>query len=204
MTPSHTLVLVLSSALALSLGACDKPEPAYGSATPMRTAPAPSTATNATTTQSSQPPTQSAPSAAAPTEPSSQPAERPTLQEPAVAEIPSAFDSHGQRRTCAQMTPRAGYDCVETPNGPAQVLSHTASADVDPCATATCLPGTRCQSQSVELGGSMRRLPRCVPTGPMENVLPSRDPCVSYLCPLGYRCKAPADRPACVPESAGW
>lgn len=207
MTPSQTLVLALSSALALSVSACAKPEPTHNSPAPRPSSQAPSAATNAPTTQATaQQAPQPAQAATAQAQPAqgSQPSEQPQAQDPALAGIPSAFDSNGQRRTCAQMAPRAGYDCVETPNGPTQVLSHAAAADVDPCATATCLPNTRCQAQSVEIGGSTHRLPRCVPTGTIENVLPSRDPCVSYLCPLGYRCRAPADRPACVPESAGW
>lgn len=205
MTPSQSLALLLSSALVLSASACAKPEPTSSAiAQPVPRA-------NSAASPSAQPAAVQPPSNAEPAtqRPNIRPAQAlPTAQQapqdPALAGIPSAFDSNGQRRTCAQMAPRAGYDCVETPNGPTQVLSHAAAADVDPCATATCLPNTHCEAQSVEIGGSTHRLPRCVPTGAMENVLPSRDPCVSYLCPLGYRCRAPADRPACVPESAGW
>lgn len=121
-----------------------------------------------------------------------------------MAGIPSAFDNNGARRTCAQLPARAGYDCVETPNGPTQVISRSAAADVDPCATATCMPNTRCVAESVTVGGSEHRLPRCVATGNVQNAPPSRNPCAAFLCPLGYHCTAPADRPACVPDSAGW
>lgn len=209
MNSSHSLALVLSCAFALSIGACAKPDAtANASPRPAVVAPSANAAQQAPRPQQAQQaPTNgtNAPSTAqqAPAQ-QAQPSQQPSAQDPALAGIPSAFDTNGQRRTCAQMEPRAGYDCVETPNGPTQVLSHAAAADVDPCATATCLPNTRCQAQSVEIGGTTHRLPRCVATGTIENVLPSRDPCVSYLCPLGYRCRAPADRPACVPESAGW
>jgi hypothetical protein len=84
------------------------------------------------------------------------------------------------------------------------VLSHNAGEAVDPCATAVCLPGTRCESATMTLGGGAHRLPRCVASRALENVTPTRDPCASHLCPLGYRCTAPADAPYCVPESAGW
>lgn len=117
--------------------------------------------------------------------------------------VPSAFDSNGQRRTCAQLGARDGFDCVETPNGPVHVVRANAPDNVDPCAGTACLPNTRCEVVTVRIGEASRRLPHCVATGAIENVVPSRDPCAAYLCPLGYECTAPADAPYCQPRSNG-
>ncbi len=196
--------LALLASSALTLAACAKPEPTASATT--RVAPAPQaqpapSAQQAATRPPAQPaqPAQQQPATEQPAAP--QPAQP---QDPALAGIPSAFDNNGARRTCAQLPARAGYDCVETPNGPTQVISRSAAANVDPCATATCMPNTRCVADSVTIGGSEHRLPRCVATGDVQNAPPSRNPCASHLCPLGYHCTAPADRPACVPDSAGW
>lgn len=127
-------------------------------------------------------------------------------QQPAIAPgaIPSAFSQDGTRRTCAQLAPREGFECVETPNGPVHVLSQRAPANVDPCASAVCPEGTRCESSAQNIGNAEHRLPHCVATRPLANSGPTRDPCGGYLCPLGYHCTAPADAPYCVPQSAGW
>jgi hypothetical protein len=202
---SYSFLALLASS-ALTLVACAKPEPTASATT--RVAPAPQAQPAQSAQQAAtRPPEQPAQAAqqqqqAANEQPAApQPAQP---QDPALAGIPSAFDNNGARRTCAQLPARAGYDCVETPNGPTQVISRSAAANVDPCATATCMPNTRCVADSVTIGGSEHRLPRCVATGDVQNAPPSRNPCASHLCPLGYHCTAPADRPACVPDSAGW
>jgi hypothetical protein len=188
---------------ALALGACERPAPSSNIATGPVTAPAqtrPSAPSTAPTGQSA--PTQPATAPAPPEAPPARPATAPTPV--MVGGVASPFNTDGTRRTCAELPARAGYACVETPNGPTQVLSREAPADTDPCATAVCLPNTRCVATEQSIGGSAHRLPRCVPTSPLQNVVPTRDPCVSHLCPLGYHCTAPADAPYCVPDGAGW
>ncbi len=189
----HSLQLRSLAAVAL-LGfaavACDKPNP-----TPQPTA---------QVQAPSQPAVQPAPQASPTPQPAAQAQPTAPSEPPVVAAVPSAFDQNGQRRTCAQQPARAGFDCVDTPNGPAQVIQRTAAADVDPCAGATCLPNTRCEVITQSVGGTSYRLPHCEATAPLANDNPTRNPCAAYLCPLGYACTAPADAPYCMPQSAAW
>lgn len=182
--------LAAVSLITLAAVACDKPTP---TAQPTAQPQAPV-----------QPTVQAAPQASPTPQPAAQAQPTAPSEAPVVAAVPAAFDNNGQRRTCAQQPARAGFDCVDTPNGPAQVISRTAAADVDPCAGATCLPNTRCEVITHGIGGTSYRLPHCASTGTLANANPMRNPCAAYLCPLGYECTAPADAPYCMPQSAAW
>jgi hypothetical protein len=99
---------------------------------------------------------------------------------------------------------RPGYSCVETPNGPTEVLTPNAPADADPCVAALCPPPSVCVARERTVGGSPHRLPQCVSNDPSPNAMRPDDACTGYMCPLGHRCRVVADGPACVPDSAGW
>jgi hypothetical protein len=133
------------------------------------------------------------------------PAPPPSASSPSTATtIPSAFAPDGTRRTCASVTARPGYTCVETPNGPTEVLAPNAPPDADPCAAALCPLGAACVARERMVGGSSHRLPQCVSGGESPNAMRPDGTCAGYMCPLGHQCRLVADGPACVPVSAGW
>jgi hypothetical protein len=101
-------------------------------------------------------------------------------------------------RTCADVAPVAGFDCVQTPMGPGLAVAASAPVTLEPCTVATCPANTRCESHTNE----GRLLPVCTPTTQVGPFPANRDPCAHYLCPLGYHCSAPADAPYCISDLA--
>ncbi|MDO9017359.1 MAG: hypothetical protein Q7V43_10645 [Myxococcales bacterium] len=87
---------------------------------------------------------------------------------------------------------------------PAPSPSPAPTTASDPCRTAVCPDGTRCESSRVQLvdGDSPAPAlrPRCVSIAPRPAPQPSRDPCASFICPANHHCTAPADAPYCDPD----